>query len=258
MRSWQEVLNKSEEVYLTKNDRLLKHGGSLSGNQLKWFKDGKCYKLNTLGYEDIAETLVSQLLSYTNIDNDTYIKYHKCTIIEDGIVLGKGCYSYDYINGGYEITIRQILEDQLMSMSSTYDDVRDILLDITGVDFKTYLDNVLCLDAITFNADRHFGNFTLVLNNDKWKGIIFDNGDSCLADTLSNPIGIDYKQACDNILAKPFSIYFTEQIKYATPLLIKYEDFINSVVVEDLETERAVNVIKYGLQKTKGIAWESY
>ena len=172
------------EIFVTKKDRFHDRYGSITGNQRKWKLDNKFIKLNLLGYENISEVLTSRFLEYTNIPEDSYVRYYSCRIYEDGIYLGIGCYSYDFVKHKSQFTLRTILENNLMSTSS-YDEVRDLLLDLTGKDFKKYLDNLLCLDAITFNADRHFGNIIFLEDKGDWEGVIFDNGDSYLSDLIS-------------------------------------------------------------------------
>lgn len=246
------------EISVTKKDRFYSCYGSLTGNQRKWRLGNKFIKLNLLGYENISEVLISRFLEYTDIPEESYVKYYSCRIYEDGIYLGVGCYSYDFAENKSQFTLRSILENNLMSTTSSYDNVRDLLLDLTGKDFKKYLDTLLCLDAITFNADRHFGNIMFLEDKGNWEGIIFDNGDSCLSDLVSYPIGTNIELACNSILAKPFSEFFMEQIKYATPILVRYNDFLEDIDIRGSYVQRAFDVLKFGLEKTRGIAWEEY
>ena len=48
---------------------------SSKGNQEKWLDNGVWYKLDQFGYESLAETLVSQLLCQSNIEQDTPFKF---------------------------------------------------------------------------------------------------------------------------------------------------------------------------------------
>lgn len=191
-------------VNVCSKDRLVKGVGSVEGNQKKWRYKDYVVKLDLLGYESTAEILTSHLLRFSDIDPNRYVTYYPCIILEDGIAQGRGCYAKDFAKGYCEVTFRNILENNLMSTTSSYDDVRDVILDTTGIDFKSYIDNVLCLDAITFNDDRHFGNFSLLYNSKEWKSVIYDNGGGCLSDVMSYPLQEDYKYLCNHVLAKPF------------------------------------------------------
>lgn len=46
---------------------------SSKGNQNKWYADGKWYKEDALGYESLAEIVISKLLEKTTVDS--YVKY---------------------------------------------------------------------------------------------------------------------------------------------------------------------------------------
>ena len=71
-------------------------------------------------------------------------------------------------------------------------------------------------------------------------------------------MGIDIELACNSILAKPFSEFFIEQIKYATPILVRYNDFLKDTDIKGSYVQRTFNILKFGLEKTRGIAWEEY
>lgn len=62
------------------------------------------------------------------------------------------------------------------------------------------------------------------------------------------------------MFAEPFEFSFEEQLKEAnvTPVLINEQEFLQSI---DFVTEtelRALEVIKIGLERFKGLAWERY
>ena len=48
---------------------------SSKGNQLKWEEDGIWYKADYIGYEGLAEYMVSSLLKYSDMDENEYIMY---------------------------------------------------------------------------------------------------------------------------------------------------------------------------------------
>lgn len=182
-------VDKGEVMMVTKSERISYHSFS-KGNQLKWFHDGKFIKLNNGDcYEDISEILVSYLLKFTSIKN--YVEYYPCEIVEDGIMLGYGCYSYNFLNAGEsDITFVKLFKRKGIDIyHASYDDVRDGLLEVTGIDFKPYIDACLCIDAITFNEDRHFNNLSVIYSNGRYRHApVYDNGMSCLSDVYVYPL----------------------------------------------------------------------
>ena len=87
----------TEVIRVSKSDRL--DGGMSSlGVQDKWYNDGRYIKLNTCGYEGVAEILASHLLRYSDLPSNLYTPYYSCIIEENGKVLGSGCYSYNFLN----------------------------------------------------------------------------------------------------------------------------------------------------------------
>lgn len=248
-------------IHVSKSDRM-KTISTSKGNQLKWVKDNKYIKLNTFDwYEDVSEVLVSYLLSFTSIDY--FVEYKSCKIIEDGETIGVGCYSENYlIDGEQDISFYRVLKNNgVLLENADFDTVRDTVSDTIGFDIKDYMSKCLCLDAITYNEDRHFNNFSVIKGIEGYRvAPIYDNGLSCLADTytysMENKLGYNLRSVC----AKPFSTDFKYQIisNMLTPINIRVEDFLSSVYPETKQEIRAFNVIKAGLKETEGIAWERY
>lgn len=76
LRDFKEDLNV---VHVSRRERLVSRF-STKGNQIKWRTGDKFVKLNCLGYENIAETLVSWFLHFTNIKEEDYVDYFSCMI----------------------------------------------------------------------------------------------------------------------------------------------------------------------------------
>lgn len=53
-------------------------GHSSKGNQLKWRVDNIWYKADYMGYEGLAEVMVSGLLEYSDVEN--YVRYFSAEI----------------------------------------------------------------------------------------------------------------------------------------------------------------------------------
>lgn len=232
--------------------------GQSKGNQLKWKSDGKYIKLDCLGYESIAEYMVSFFLRYTNLDEDEFVKYQLCNIVEDGRLLGRGCWSEDFVDQEDEISIKSYLENNLLSAAISYNELRECLFEFLKYDCKKYLDKILCIDAITFNEDRHFDNISFLVKEggEILPAPIYDNGASCLSDVISYPFSTEMLVNLSCVQAKPFSISFEEQLHYVNPILVRYNDFKNDVIIKSKEEERAYSVIMHGLEKMRGKAWE--
>lgn len=242
-------------VHVSKLQRLSRHSSS-RGNQLKWMRNGECIKLDCLGYEGIAEFFVSKLLEYTDVTD--FVQYSKCVVVEDGVRLGNGCKSADFLHDDIEVTFGQILDSNLVGYSASYDEVRDIILDETGVDVKKYVDQILCLDAITVNDDRHFNNFALLRGNDgSYKTApIFDNGAALLSDVISYPMSAPLLENLKKVQAKPFSIDFLRQLNFVIPITLDPDKFFASVCAVTEEEKRALDVLEYRINMTRGIAWQ--
>lgn len=251
-----DVLDRSaEKVFVSKDERLSGNSSSI-GNQIKWKHGSKFIKLNAQGYEDIAEVMVSNLLYFTNLQKHEFVMYYSCVIYEDGICLGNGCYSYDFVGDSTEVTVADILNDNLLPYSISYDELRLVLLDVVGFDCKRYIDKILCVDAITRNEDRHFKNISFLNKDGRFvPAPIFDNGDSCLSDTISHPLDVSFAENIKACYAKPFRSKYLENLVDTTPLVIDYQGFMDSMQLSDDRSIRAFVSIMYGLKETEGIAW---
>lgn len=243
-----------DKIFVTRSERVNSSG--LLGNQIKWRHGNLFIKLNCLGYEDIAEVLISHFLSYTNLKDDEYVKYFSCLIYEDGRFLGNGCYSEDFIKDNVEVTVSELLDEHLQSHSISYDDLRDFLYPIVGYDVKDYVDKILSVDSITWNEDRHFKNISFLYKNGIYSPApIFDNGAGCLSDLISYPLNVSLEDNLKGVYAKPFSIHFKDNFENNIPIQVDYNGFFNSLEFTDEKSLRALEVIKYGLKEMEGISW---
>lgn len=255
-----EIRDEDLEVVDVSRSNRISINGTSKGNQLKWYKDGKFIKLDMLGYEGIAEVMVSYLLSYTTLKKDVdWVEYHQCLVVEEGKLLGVGCYSLDFRGGLVDISSAKFLRKYGMSFGIGYYDFIDFIDDCTGLQCKNYIDRILCLDSITRNDDRHFNNINFLydkINNKYSFAPIYDNGCACLSDLVSYPITTDFYKNYNSVQAKPFDIDFLYQIHNPLRLCINYTGFIDNINVRSYNEERAVNTVIKGLEDTKGISWE--
>lgn len=246
------------EVRVSKSQRLGQIGGS-KGNQVKWFDtENNIYvKLDCLGYEGKVEKAVSHLLGFTNLKQEEYVQYYVCKIIEEGKVLGTGCYSENFVGvAEREVTVADLLDRLMLSYAITYDDLRDSLYPIVKFDVKEYIDKLLCIDAITRNEDRHFRNISFIFKDGKYMPAkIYDNGAACFSDLLTYPMDMDLDTCFQTVQAKPFSVSFEKQLQGVIPLRIRYGEYLASVDIHEERNVRIINAIKRGLQETEGLAW---
>lgn len=249
------------EIRVSKTQRLGQIGSS-KGNQVKWFDTEKniYIKLDCLGYEGKVEKAVSHFLGFTNLRKEEYVQYNVCEVVEDGNVLGRGCYSENFVGAAeQEITVVDLLDMLMLGYAITYGDLRDSLYPIVKFDVKEYIDKPLCIDAITKNEDRHFRNISFIFKEGKYTPArIYDNGAACFSDLLTYPMNMELTTCFQLVQAKPFSISFERQLQGVMPLRIRYDEYLDSVDVYEECNVRIIDVIRRGLKETEGLAWVRY
>lgn len=245
------------------------------GTQRKWVVDDFLIKADMLGYESIAEVVVADFLSY--VDNIDFVDYSLCNIsIGDSASL-TGCYSKYFLKSGEEYTSFQRLlklfygsEKKLNLALKGYQgkdkcrEVISIVRDLTGLDVSCYVSNMLKIDALILNEDRHFNNMGVIKGINYWRLCpIFDNGLSLLSDTNDYPFGTPVRFLCNRVKAKPFSTDFIKQSKYIDNSLLvidfkSFRDDLSSKYVEfkNKEFMRATSVLLSRCSKLEGIIWE--
>ncbi len=245
-------------IDVSRKDRILKGTGS-SGCQMKWVANGKFYKLSLLGYEHVAEVLVSELMHCSSLSPTEYVIYSPCLIREDGKVLGQGCYCESFLKDDeYEVSVANILDSRLAPYSISYDELLDVLYDETGDYHKSYIDKILALDTITRNDDRHFRNISFIRDiNGLRPAPIFDNGGACMSDCISYPMSENFDILWKSIYAKPFSLTFGKDLQNNTPIGINVDMFMShyEYAVDNPISKRAFDVIIRGLKESEGVAW---
>lgn len=220
-------------VYLQEEHLAQINRNSSKGNQLKWKKDNIWYKADYLGYEALAEFVISALLEKTNVPGHvTYdlscIDYNNHQYV--------GCRSRNFLDENEVL----ITLPRLFSMYLDEDIYRECeRLDrteadcikyvasgvhkITGIeDFGEYLTLVLEMDAFFLNEDRHFQNIAVVYNEQTKtyrKCPIFDNGGALFSDMSISYSEDKSIEECRNVItSKPFSPCFEDQVAAARSL----------------------------------------
>jgi len=244
---------------------------SSKGNQWKWNDGDFWYKADQLGYEALSETVISHLLLHSTIGN--HVIYEPVVIDYHGKKL-LGCKSKNFLQPTEElITLERLFRQNTgISLSkeiSYFADVKkrieytvDHVISYTGLeDFGPYLTKILEMDAFFLNEDRHTNNIAVIydLKNREYRYCpYFDMGLSLFADTKQDfPIEKTIEECRKDIIAKPFSRDFDEQMDAANELYGSYlrftvskEEMVKEVEkwkfpYEDELLQRAIEVLRY-------------
>lgn len=213
-------------------------GHTSKGDQPKWRVGEKWYKADHMGYEALAEIVVSQLLSRSNVHD--FVAYRPVWIEYQGHEL-KGCESDNFRKKGemlvplerlYRAYHGQGLAQALGSMADAKERIRytvDFVEEVTDLaDVGRYITTLLELDAFFLNEDRHTNNIAVIRNEDGDQFRlcpIFDNGLALLSDLHDYPKDTDVYTCINAVRAKPFSQEFDEQVEAANELYGSYLKF---------------------------------
>lgn len=227
---------------------------SSKGNQEKWFENGRWYKLDQFGYEGLAETVISTLLEYSNIEQETPFSFTRYQM-ERMNVHGRertGCSSENFLQPGQSlVTLSHLFKRQ------EQEPLRDILTrlpsdkrriayvaqataEFTGLEaFPQYLTLLFEVDALFVNDDRHLNNIA-VLERD---GIydycpVFDNGAGLLSNVQISRMDMEPKALISKLTASPFRTTFNRQMNTVRNLYggqLKIRTFRRNEVREVLE-----------------------
>lgn len=248
-----------KQNYILSAQAMVMVQGSSKGTQPKYFDGGYWYKVNRLGYEGLAETLVTKVLECSSIKD--YVIYEACTIN------GKtGCRSQSFLKENesflsfqriYEIYNGGNLTDRIRRISSVSERIRfvcDFIREYTGADCGNYLSQILTLDMLTLNTDRHFNNLGIVMDakkNSCRPAPVFDNGNSLLSDwdrfdaeTIEGNL--------DRVVGQPFAANLEVQAQAAGfGLKVDYKKLEERIAREP--ESRGLMVLRHQLKRYKTI-----
>ncbi len=236
-----------EYIVLENRRRVEAAGHSSKGNQLKWYQNGKWYKADHMGYEALAEVLVSALLQKSAVKN--LVVYEQVQIEYKDRILN-GCKSRNFLREGEElITVdhlyRQFTGRNLTAELAGFSEISDRILhlvnrveEFTGLlGFGAYLTTALAIDAFFLNEDRHTNNIAVIYNAaaDQFRLCpYFDHGLSLFADTAVDfPWNLSVEECRKKIVAKPFCNSFEDQLEAAEELY--GADFRLNFTMQDVE-----------------------
>lgn len=206
---------------------------SSKGNQEKWQDKGRWYKLDQFGYEGLAETVISRLLEYSNIETDTafhFVRYRMERINVHGRDRN-GCSSADFLQPGesiitlshlYKRTSRSLKEalTRLPSDKQRIEWLAKETAAFTGLEmFPQYLTLLFEVDALFLNDDRHLNNIAVLEKEGRFDYCpIFDNGAGLLSNVQTAPMDIDPAALIRSAKARPFNTTFNRQVIHARNL----------------------------------------
>lgn len=224
---------------------------SSKGNQNKWYLNGRWYKEDGLGYEALAEVLVSRMLIKTNVRQSIVYRYEP--LLRGGKVV-HGCVSENFMEPDDDklISVERLFQacegegaaKAILAYEKPIDKIRYVVQTVekaTGlVNFGQYLREILSVDALFFNEDRHFHNLAVIRKKDgSYRECpVFDNGAALFSDIQKDyPISMTEEECRKKIRSKPFSRDFDEQLD-ACEMLFPAARFRAAFTVED-----AMNVL---------------
>ena len=239
------------------------------GDQPKWFIDRKWYKADYLGYEGLAECLISWLMRYSNVTN--YVEYEPC-LIRSGRRQLTGCVSRNFRwNDEMMVSFERLhrayqgrgLAATLSDKKSAQERIRYTVAfaeSATGLrDVGAHLTMLLELDAFFLNEDRSTSNLAVIRKeSDKRYRFcpVFDNGLSLLSDVRSYPLDEDLDACMDAVRALPFDHSFDVQMEAAEHLygpqlhlsfgIGEVREFLESVLEENYDrriTDRVEEIL---------------
>lgn len=241
--------------YKLTSDTLVFTTGSSYGAQVKYYDCGYWYKLNHNGYEGLAEYLVSVILQYSNLEN--FVQYERCWI--NG---RPGCRCKQFLQPDEKFVTFERLHVMTTGRSLTNtifgipgiakreQYVIDFINDVLDFDVTRYLANILILDALTLNNDRHFNNLGVIVNentNEVREAPIFDNGDSLFSSYAKFPKNNSIEENLRSSVAMPFSADAYAQAK-ELPFTLKLDYYGLKSFLNSLDDSRARSTLRYQLE----------
>ena len=222
----------TEMTELFSRDTHMQSRRSSKGNQMKFERDHIWYKADYLGYEGLAEYIVSGLLHFSNLETGEFVDYDLEQIMYNGQAFN-ACKSRDFTDGFQLITLERLLTlaygqglNQVVYAIDNHTERLKTLVElterVTGIrSFGPYMAKLITIDTLFLNEDRHAHNLAILTKDLKDFRLcpIFDNGAALLSDTtLDYPKGRDPLVMIPQAKPKTFCDTFDEQLDIAETL----------------------------------------
>lgn len=209
---------------------------SSKGNQEKWFDtaSNKWYKLDTYGFESLAEAVAGDVLRRSNIESELGYKVVQYRV--EKVVAHKKericCVSENFLAPDEElVTVAHLLKQalgsnyqELLRHKRTIGQKLQLIVDTVQSEtnlerFGEYLTLLFECDALILNEDRHLNNIAVIYSpRGYYYCPLFDNGASFLLDLAAYPLDVDTKSFFERVEAKPFQMSFRAQVAAARKL----------------------------------------
>ena len=218
-----------KQVKLSEKEIIESANHSSKGNQPKWCVGNIWYKADHMGYEGLAEIVVSRLMKKTNINN--FAEYYPVKI-EFSHYNRNGCFSFNFLKKDEELIPLERLHRLYngVGLSNKLKDMEikekirytvDFVEETTGLKgFGIYLTAMLEIDAFFLNEDRHTNNIAVIRNANKKEFRLcpyFDQGLSLLSDLEAFWLEGSADNHILRVEAKPFGS-FASQVNAARAL----------------------------------------
>ena len=196
-----------------------KTGHTSKGDQRKWKVDGIWYKADYMGYEGLAEVLVSSLLGKSSLSYP-FVAYQPVQIEYKGQMI-RGCVSRDFLKEGeilipleklYRRYTGESLAVKLAGFSKVTERIQYLTEQVEKItklkNFGSYLTAMLEIDAFFLNEDRHTNNIAVIYQEGTQQyalSPLFDQGLCLLADMkVDYPLERPLETCLEHVEAKPF------------------------------------------------------
>lgn len=200
---------------------------SSKGNQEKWFENNRWYKLDNFGYEALSESIISTLISKTNLHSYgfSYVSY-KMEKIEVHNHKRTACSSENFLKPTQNlITLSKLFKQYLgpdwqnktnkdKDLESRLKWIVEQTQEITKLDkIGEYLSLLFKLDMLFANEDRHLNNIALLQEGNTFNYCpFFDFGAGLLSNIRDYPLDIMPETLLQQIKANPMNTTFTKQV----------------------------------------------
>ena len=245
-----------KEISLSE-EYLIDVSGTSDGSQDKYCKDGIWYKADNRRDEGFNEALVSRILECSNLSADRYVTY------EQILINGRpGCCSSEFKRPAEEdISIYRLYANTRggdiarilsgMDMDDAIEYTLSFIKEQTALDLREYLANILALDRLTLNHDRHMNNISVIYDSKTGcfrECPVFDNGRTFFCGVKSYDPEKSVKENIKRIHFRPFSasaVLMTGYLKGSRTLIFDRTKLCS--LVDGLEECTAKSVLKYQL-----------
>lgn len=245
------------DIWLS-NEYILPNHDSVDGTQNKYYYQGYFYKIDSGGKEGYVESLVSTLLSFSNLKKEEYVSYEMGRINDHD-----GCRSKNFLRKDEQFISLQFfhktitgirLSDKINNFSEVSERIDyaiQFFMQYANIDLTDYFAKIFMLNAIVLNEDCHFNNMGLIKTTSGYKTApIFDNGRSLMTCSYSYNRNFSIQENIKRTVAKPFCGSFDKMAFYfPNKLLIDHAKA--ETYFSNLPSSREIDILLCNLNNYK-------